>query len=182
MNPSFDNRIRKVCALVLATLILPAVAYAQNNQGDNQLAALQAQITALQNQVKTLLSNNGLAYVITITNAQGAFASRGVLTFHADHTMSAIDSGQGGPTFFFTSQLGSWKSGNAGSLVARTIDFDFPPNADVARLDYTATFSSDRTQVTGTITLRTFPLQGDPLDGDGTVVGTFTFVGNLVTP
>jgi hypothetical protein len=50
----FHNRIRKVCALVAATLILPALAYAQNNQGDNQLAALQAQITALQKQVNTL--------------------------------------------------------------------------------------------------------------------------------
>jgi len=30
------NRIRKVCALVAATLILPALAYAQNNQGDDQ--------------------------------------------------------------------------------------------------------------------------------------------------
>jgi uncharacterized protein (TIGR03118 family) len=37
MNPSFNNRIRKVCALVSATLILPAVAYAQNNQGDAKL-------------------------------------------------------------------------------------------------------------------------------------------------
>jgi hypothetical protein len=61
MTPPFHNRIRKVCALVAATLILPALAYAQNNQGDNQPAALQAQITALkttvtslQNQVKTL--------------------------------------------------------------------------------------------------------------------------------
>jgi hypothetical protein len=34
MNPSFNNRIRKVCALLSATLILPAVAYAQNNQSD----------------------------------------------------------------------------------------------------------------------------------------------------
>jgi hypothetical protein len=30
------NRIRKVCALVAATLILPTLAYAQNNQGDDQ--------------------------------------------------------------------------------------------------------------------------------------------------
>src|SRR6516164_9107666 len=52
----FHNRIRKVCALVAATLILPALAYAQNNQGDSQIAALQAQVTALQNQVNTLQS------------------------------------------------------------------------------------------------------------------------------
>jgi hypothetical protein len=40
----------KVCSLVAATLILPALAYAQ---GNNPLAALQAQVTALQNQVNT---------------------------------------------------------------------------------------------------------------------------------
>ena len=126
---------------------------------------------------------HGASYLTTITNAAtGAFTSRGVLTFHADSTMSAIDSGQGGPTFFFSSQLGSWKPDGAGGLVARTIDFDFPPNADVARLDYTVKFSPDGTQVRGTITLRTFPLQSNPLDGGGTIVGSFTFVGNLVTP
>jgi hypothetical protein len=52
----------------------------------------------------------------------------------------------------------------------------------VARLDYTVKFAPDGTQVTGTITLTTFPLQGNPLDGGGTVAGRFTFVGNLVTP
>ena len=34
--PLFHNRICKVCSLVAATLILPALAYAQNNQGDDQ--------------------------------------------------------------------------------------------------------------------------------------------------
>jgi hypothetical protein len=33
-SPLFDNRICKVCSLVAAALILPALAYAQNNQGD----------------------------------------------------------------------------------------------------------------------------------------------------
>jgi hypothetical protein len=78
--------------------------------------------------------------------------------------------------------LGSWKPDGEGGLVARTIDFDFPPNADAARLDYTVKFAADGTQVKGTITLTTFPLQGNPLDGGGTVAGRFTFVGNLVKP
>ena len=45
----FHERISKACALIAATLLLPALAYAQNQngQGDNQIAALQAQITAL---------------------------------------------------------------------------------------------------------------------------------------
>ena len=123
----------------------------------------------------------GASYVTTVKDAQGNFASRGVIALHADHTISVIDSGQGGPTFFFTSQLGSWKRADHG-LVARTIDFDFPPNADVARADYTISFGQDGKHISGTITLTTFPLQGDPLDGGGTVVGTFTFTGELITP
>ena len=41
-------------------------------------------------------------YLITISNATGAFVSRVVITLHSDHTLSVIDSEQGGPTFFFT--------------------------------------------------------------------------------
>ena len=123
---------------------------------------------------------HGASYLITIQEG-GLFASRGVLTLHSDGTMSAIDSGQGGP-FHFTSQLGAWARTSPGGGIGRTLDFDFPPSPDVARLDYTFTFSADGTHVTGTITLRTFPLQSDPLDGGGLVVGEFTFAGTRVTP
>jgi hypothetical protein len=156
-----------VYTLVAATLILPTLTYAQNNQGDD------------------LFSNNGLSYLVTLTDAStGAFVARSLLTFHADHTMSAILSGQGGPMFQFSSQLGSWKFGNEkkGGLVARTIFFEFP-SFGLARLDYTATFASDRTQVTGTITLTDFrPLTADPFDGDGLPPAHFNFTGTLVTP
>ena len=124
----------------------------------------------------------GATYLITITDAQGAFASRGVVTLHDDRTLSVIDSGQGGPTFFFSSQLGAWKPDGRSGAVGRTLDFNFPPAADVARLDYTFSFSVNDTQVAGTITLRTFPLQADPLDGGGTVLGEFTFSGMRVIP
>jgi hypothetical protein len=165
----FHNRIRKVCALAAATLILPSLAYAQNNQGND------------------LFSNNGLTYLVTITDAStGAFVARSLLTFHADHTMSAILSGQGGPMFQFSSQLGSWKFSATGAkkevLVARTIFVEFP-SFGLARLDYTATFASDRTQVRGTLTVTDFhDLMANPLDGGGILVGHFNFTGTLVTP
>jgi hypothetical protein len=165
MNPAlFHNCIRKVCTLVAATLILPSLSYAQNNRGDD------------------LFSKNGLSYLITITDAATKmFTARGVLTFHADHTVSAILTGQGGPVFF-SSQLGSWKFGNAGGLVARTIFFDFT-NVIIDRLDYTATFAANRTQVTGTITITDFKgFTADPLDGGGFPFGVFNFTGTLVTP
>jgi hypothetical protein len=125
----------------------------------------------------------GATYLITVSNATtGAFVSRVVITLHSDHTLSVIDSEQGGPTFFFTSQLGAWRHGDKGNVVGRTLDFDFPPSADVARLDYIFTFSADGSQVTGTLTLTGFPLQGDPLDGGGTAEGQFTFSGKRVNP
>jgi len=147
-----------VVALLATAVSLPSL-HAQNN--DDQGAS-------------------GASYLTTVKTSAGAFASRGVITLHADHTMSVIDSGQGGPAFLFSSQLGSWKPAANGGVVARTIDFNFP-NASVARLDYTIS-SQDLNQVTGTITLTTFPIQGNPLDGGGTVVGTFTFTGQLIQP
>jgi len=145
------------------------------------LLAAAASVPSLHAQNNDDQGASGASYLTTVKTSAGAFASRGVITLHADHTMSVIDSGQGGPTFFFSSQLGSWKPAANGEVVAKTIDFDFP-DAAVARLDYTISFSQDLTQVAGTITLTTFPLQANPLDGGGTVVGTFTFTGQLIQP
>ena len=128
-------------------------------------------------------SFHGATYLITIKDATtGAFASRGVITLHGDRTLSAIDSAQGGPDFFFSSQLGAWEPDGGRRAVGRTLDFNFPPNNGVARLDYTFKFSPNSKQVTGTITLTIFPLQEDPLNGEGIVAGEFTFDGTLVRP
>jgi hypothetical protein len=94
--------------------------------------------------------------------------------------MSVVAADQGGPTSFFTSQLGSWKPDGKGGAVGKTLDFDYPPNADVVRIDYTISFDADHDRATGTETLTAFPLQGNPLDGGGTVVATATFTGELV--
>jgi hypothetical protein len=96
--------------------------------------------------------------------------------------MSVVAADQGGPTYFFSSQLGSWKSDGQGGVVGKTLDFDYPPNADVARIDYTIRFDPALGQATGTETLTTFPLQGNPFGGGGTLLGTYTFTGELVKP
>ena len=110
--------------------------------------------------------------------------SRGVITLHRDRTISVTDSGQGGPTYLFSSQLGSWKPDGNGRIVARTIDFDFPPSPDVvARVDFTLNFGEDPTHVTGTISVTYFPIEEDPLGSGGTVVvNNDTLVGELITP
>jgi hypothetical protein len=123
---------------------------------------------------------NGRSYLVTVTDALGNFASREVITLHTDQTISVIDSGQGGPAFLFSSELGVWKPNGTGGIVAKTLDFDFP-SAGIARLNYTINFAQNHTQVTGTITLTDFPLEANPLDGGGTVVGTFSFTGTLIT-
>jgi hypothetical protein len=131
---------------------------------------------------QSAVSPNGATYLTTVTDSSGAFTTRTVLTLHADHTMSVVAADQGGPTSFFTSQLGSWKPDGKGGVVAKTLDFDYPPNADVVRIDYTISFDPDHDRASGTETLTAFPLQGNPLDGGGTSLGTFTFTGELVKP
>jgi hypothetical protein len=141
------------------------------------LAALYPQQAAAQDSQGSGL---GASYITTNTDSTGAFVSRGVITIHADHTLSVIDSAQGGPTFMFSSQQGTWGFNKMGMLVGRTVDFDFP-SVDVARVDYTFKFGSDGT-ISGTATLSTFPLiNGNPNDGGGTLVAKFNFTGFRIT-
>ena len=122
----------------------------------------------------------GIAYLTTITDATtGAFSSRSVVTLHADHSMTAIDSGQGGPGVQFSSQMGAWHTSPNAGVVGRTLDFSFP-NAGIARVDYNFT-TINKDQVSGTITLTVFPINADPQGSGGTVVGTFNFTGQSVT-
>ena len=122
----------------------------------------------------------GAAYLTTITDATtGAFATRSVVTLHADHSMTAIDSGQGGPSAQFSSQMGAWRTTPGAGVVARTLDFTFP-NAAIGRVDYNfTTINTD--EVSGTATLTIFPINADPQGSGGTVVGTFNFTGQRVT-
>ena len=68
----------------------------------------------------------GATYLITVKTAAGAFESRVVITLHGDRTLSAIDSVQGGPTFFFTSQLGAWGRRRQGGRGWKDIGFRLP--------------------------------------------------------
>lgn len=115
-------------------------------------------------------------FLTTITDAStGAFSSRSVITLHADHSISIVDSTQGGPTFNFGDQQGVWED-HQGVRVARTINFRFP-DAGIARSDYTFDSGTPNGQVKGTITLTIFAITDDPLDGGGIVIGTFNFIG-----
>jgi hypothetical protein len=59
-------------------------------------------------------------YIITNTDSGGAFVSRGLIAFNADHTLSVVDSKQG-VTPSFSNQLGTWGFSSTGILTGRTI-------------------------------------------------------------
>ena len=43
---------------------------------------------------------DGASYLTTVTDSNGNFRTRTVITLHADHTMSVVDADSGGPNFF----------------------------------------------------------------------------------
>lgn len=127
---------------------------------------------------------NGATYEMTLTDpSTGAFVARETLTLHADHSMAAHDSNENGPTEHFSGELGLWRFDDNGGVITKSINFDFPPNADIARLDRTIKFEQNRTKISGTFTVTVFPLQtGNPQGPGGTVIASLNFTGNLVTP
>jgi hypothetical protein len=95
--------------------------------------------------------------------------------------LTVVDSGQGGPTFFFSSQQGTWGVSKTGAVTGRTVDFDFAPDNDLARLDWTFKLNGDGT-ISGTTSVYYFPQTANPLGSGGTFGGTFTFTGYLIKP
>jgi hypothetical protein len=121
------------------------------------------------------------SYLTTITNYGGTVnvTERSVITLHRDRTMSAVDSGQGGPASMFSSQLGAWKRGCKGGATGRTLDFTFP-STGINRLDYTFDADQPKDTIKGTFVVTNFPINANPLDGGGTVVGHFEFTGQRI--
>lgn len=104
---------------------------------------------------------HGETYIITNTDAgSGKFASRTLLTLHSDGTMAVVDSTQGGPTFFFSSQLGGWKPTGTGTAEGWTDDFNYPPAAGIGEVLWNFQFTGDK--VSGTSTLIGLGLHGNP--------------------
>ena len=48
---------------------------------------------------------DGASYLTTVTDSNGNFRTRTVITLHADHTMSVVDADSGGPNFFSPANL-----------------------------------------------------------------------------
>ncbi|MEH1968559.1 MULTISPECIES: hypothetical protein [unclassified Nostoc] len=127
------------------------------------------------------------SYLTKIFNQDGTIASRGVITLTADGNFFVIDSNQGGVTNVFnpfSNGQGAWKCNGKTGVSARSITFAFPGSAgsigSIGRSDYQASFNPQTQTVEGTITLRLFNLNANPLLNNVPPVGTFNFSGQQI--
>ncbi len=125
-------------------------------------------------------------YLTTIFEANGKFASRGVITLEQDGNIFVTDSNQGGVEGVFNpfgDTQGAYTCTSNQEISAIGINFGFsgPDGAnDIARSDIRATFNQLTQAVQGTITVRSFALNANPLEEEGSVVGTFPFTAQRV--
>lgn len=151
---------------------------------------LNSRLVAAQLEGKTNLSKCSRfvmgAYLTTISDVNDNFSSRGVITLTQDGNLFVIDSNQGGVKGSFNpfgDTQGAYKCIANREITATGINFGFPGDFgvnDIARSDIRASFSQDTQTVQGTITVLSFALKANPLEDEGSVVGTFPFIGQRI--
>ncbi len=133
-------------------------------------------------------------YVTTITDIEGVFASRGIVTFFPSGILITTDSRQGGQTGVydpFSAGQGAWSCSEGGGGSVRfsglSLTFTMPPGSSgskFGRVDYTGTIDPNTAQISGELSLRLSEAQdlegADPLGNQGEVLETFNFVGSRV--
>jgi hypothetical protein len=114
-TPLFHNCIRKVCALVAATLILPTLAYAQNNQGDDQGNGGPGVPNGTY-----AFTNSGWVPVHPdqhpVVDGQVPIAGAGRVTFFANGTLSGVSGFTAGGEVFSVTQAGTFTPNGDGSF------------------------------------------------------------------
>jgi hypothetical protein len=125
-------------------------------------------------------------YLADIRTEAGAFASRALVTLHADGTLAVVDSRQhqGVQGSSFSAQRGSWRCAGARAARGVTLNFGFPPQDGIARSDWVIARDAGRDTVSGTIAVHVFAgVAGvDPFGRGGRPLGAFRFTGARVAP
>ena len=135
------------------------------------------------------------SFVSSITDIEGVYQSRGLVTFSGDGTFAINDSGQGGVEGVyepFSSSQGVWGCKKTGgktiSLTAVGINFTLPKTSGrngIGRVDYTATYDVDTNSMTGTIDLRFSGADdlesANPNEIDGPAFEQFQFTAQRIT-
>jgi hypothetical protein len=124
-------------------------------------------------------------YLTTITDANGNFASRALITLTEEGNLIVTDSNQGGISSQFnpfTTSQGTWACNGRTEITATALNFSLSNQggSGIARNEYSATFNPRTQTVEGTIELSLFDLQGNPLKGNGQNGGSFSFTGQFV--
>jgi len=123
-------------------------------------------------------------YLTTNEDSTGAFASRSLISFHVGGTVTVVDSREsaGVSGDAFSSQVGSYRCEGRHRALATTVDFGFPPDADIGRLDWSVRARRDGT-IAGQmrLTLLTPLATCNPFDADETCTleaqADFSFTG-----
>jgi hypothetical protein len=125
----FHNRICKVCSLVAATLILPTLAYADNNQGDDQGDGRPGVPNGTYS-----FTNNGWGPAnpnqAPVVDGQVPLAGSGRWTFFANGTTSGVSAFSAGGQVFNLTFAGTFTPNGDGSFSA-TINILTPFQATV---------------------------------------------------
>lgn len=134
------------------------------------------------------------SYLTTITDIEGVFASRGVVTFIPGGVLIVADSRQGGQTGVydpFSVGQGAWTcaKNQKGKIAfhAISITFTTPPGSagsQIGHVDYAGVVDTTSGEIEGNLSLRlsdTQDLEGqDPISNPGEVLEKFDFSGKRI--
>ncbi|MGI9371479.1 MAG: hypothetical protein ACR2OJ_03210 [Hyphomicrobiales bacterium] len=135
------------------------------------------------------------SYVSSVTDIEGVFQSRGLLTFSGDGTFTINDSQQGGIDGVyepFSSSQGAWtcKTGDDKAIPVQAVGLNFTlpktsTRSGMGRVDYKASFDPSAKTMAGTIDLRftgTDDLESaNPLEIEGDPFEQFQFTAQKIT-
>jgi hypothetical protein len=130
-------------------------------------------------------------YLTSVFTLAGDFSLRGLLTFTPAGAMFVVESAEGGLAGIanpYSDAQGAWKcvakQGDTIKAQATVLDFSFPGSLSsqqfIVRVDYDISVDAPSGTIGGTLELRLFPLQGDPLNMPGPPVAEFEFEGERV--
>ena len=127
------------------------------------------------------------SYITTITDAAGQqVVSRNILTLSADGNMMSIDSNQGGVEGMFNpfgDSAGSYTCAGEQDIRAVVLNFIFAgPYGErgIVRRDIRINLGSVTPKIGGTIQIRTFALDANPMQGEGQYYGSYAFTGQRI--
>ena len=127
------------------------------------------------------------AYLVRFSTTNGDVIARAVMTFTSDGNIFIVESAQNGiPGVVnpFGDAQGAWKCTCNRKITAKTLNFGYPGElgaANQTRTDFSVTFNPQTQTVQGTLAVRFFDFNVNPLTTDAPIVATFVLEGQRIT-